>query len=354
MLMSSLNCGCLYCVEIFQIQLLTKSDGHPNVVRYYATEEVGQFVHLVLERCEGTLAAEIAACAKRRDAAARSINSAKRGWAIAMVRAPPPSDPTKRFLFELAQGVAHLHHMRIIHRDLKPQNVLLAEISSEDASVDAPSRRYVEHHKLGVRWRAKISDMGLSKQLGEEGSSFSTSLPINPLSKQTALDGMLLAAAGPTDSSSARAVGTSGWQAPEVLRLTATGRQFLESRDAFDEGQWTTVRARGVALTAEQSDDVARRTRSVDVWGLGCVMFHVIHAGGHPFGSEVERNSNILTHYPRDLALIEHLPEAHSLISAMIDPNPNNRPKARQVCEHPFFWSDATRLSFFQVCTQLI
>jgi serine/threonine-protein kinase/endoribonuclease IRE1 len=52
-------------------------------------------------------------------------------------------------LADIAAGLAALHQRQIVHRDLKPHNVLLTEAG-----------------------RAKLSDMGLSKQLVSEQSSF--------------------------------------------------------------------------------------------------------------------------------------------------------------------------------------
>lgn len=52
-------------------------------------------------------------------------------------------------LSDTAAGLAALHERQIVHRDLKPHNVLLTESG-----------------------RAKLSDMGLSKQLVSEQSSF--------------------------------------------------------------------------------------------------------------------------------------------------------------------------------------
>lgn len=52
-------------------------------------------------------------------------------------------------LADTAAGLAALHARQIVHRDLKPHNVLLTESG-----------------------RAKLSDMGLSKQLVSEQSSF--------------------------------------------------------------------------------------------------------------------------------------------------------------------------------------
>ena len=39
-----------------EIRLLISSDGHPNVVRYFAKEEHGEFIYLSLELCVKTLA----------------------------------------------------------------------------------------------------------------------------------------------------------------------------------------------------------------------------------------------------------------------------------------------------------
>merc|ERR1719235_1684624 len=68
-------------------------------------------------------------------------------------------------LSDVSKALRSLHDVGIVHRDLKPQNVLLT-----------------------AKKKAKVSDMGLSKQLHAEQSSF---------------DGT--------------GMGSSGWQAPEVL-----------------------------------------------------------------------------------------------------------------------------------------
>ena len=40
--------------------------------------------------------------------------------------------------------------------------------------------------------------------------------------------------------------------------------------------------------------ETLRRTRAVDVFALGCVLYNVLDAGGHPFGHDIVRNGNIL------------------------------------------------------------
>ena len=80
----------------------------------------------------------------------------------------------------LVSGVKYLHDSYIVHRDIKPQNVLLLRRANGDDEKNDWAKNYV----------AKLSDMGLGKQLRQQRSSWR---------------------GGGT-------VGTAGWQAPEVLR----------------------------------------------------------------------------------------------------------------------------------------
>lgn len=81
--------------------------------------------------------------------------------------------------------------------------------------------------------------------------------------------------------------GSSGWQAPEQLRHE-------------------------------------RQTRAVDIFSLGCVLFFCITGGKHPYGDSFERDVNIVNNQ-KDLFLIENIPEAADLISALLHPNPELR-----------------------------
>ncbi|KAL1547101.1 non-specific serine/threonine protein kinase [Salvia divinorum] len=104
--------------------------------------------------------------------------------------------------------------------------------------------------------------------------------------------------------------GSSGWQAPEQLRNE-------------------------------------RQTRAVDLFSLGCMLFFCLTGGKHPFGESIERDVNIVNGR-KDLFLIDHIPEATDLISGLLDPNPNMRPRAAEVMHHPLFWSSEMRLSFLR------
>ncbi|CAN1163079.1 Serine/threonine-protein kinase/endoribonuclease IRE1a [Linum perenne] len=104
--------------------------------------------------------------------------------------------------------------------------------------------------------------------------------------------------------------GSSGWQAPE---------QLLQGR----------------------------QTRAVDLFSLGCVLFFCITGGKHPFGDSIERDVNIVNDR-KDLFLIESIPEAVDLLSSLLDPIPDKRPKAEEVVDHPLFWTSEKRLTFLQ------
>ncbi|KAH9693972.1 serine/threonine-protein kinase/endoribonuclease IRE1b [Citrus sinensis] len=104
--------------------------------------------------------------------------------------------------------------------------------------------------------------------------------------------------------------GSSGWQAPE---------QLLQGR----------------------------QTRAIDLFSLGCILFFCITGGKHPYGESFERDANIVKDR-KDLFLVEHIPEAVDLFTRLLDPNPDLRPKAQNVLNHPFFWTADTRLSFLR------
>ncbi|CAI5461602.1 unnamed protein product [Closterium sp. Yama58-4] len=135
-----------------------------------------------------------------------------------------------------------------------------------------------------VRMRGKLSDMGISKRLGDGASSFDT---------MTA------------------GSGSSGWQAPEQL------------------------------------EDGSRLTKSVDMFSFGCLVFFCVSGGSHPFGEWFERDANVVAGRA-DLFPIDHVPEALDLVAALLDRDPEKRPPAHEVQRHPFFWSAEQRLAFLR------
>lgn len=229
-------------VAFKEIENLIASDRHPNIVRWYGVEQDLHFVYLSLERCACSLndLIQLHSDAPLYQFISNSSSEYK-------VRLEPikeigknidfwtkngyPSSQLLKLMRDVVSGLAHLHELGIIHRDLKPQNVLISN--------DGPLC-------------AKLSDMGISKRLHGDMSSF---------------------------SHHATGYGSSGWQAPEQL---LHGRQ----------------------------------TRAVDLFSLGCLIFFCITKGGHPFGERFERDANIVKnnydfflveHIPEAVDVFSHL-----------------------------------------------
>ncbi|XP_077247853.1 serine/threonine-protein kinase/endoribonuclease IRE1b-like isoform X3 [Tasmannia lanceolata] len=90
-----------------------------------------------------------------------------------------------------------------------------------------------------------------------------------------------------------------------------------------------------------------RQTNAVDLFSLGCVLFFCISGGGHPFGVSFDRESNIASNN-LELFLIEHIKEVVDVISCLLDPNPELRPKETTVMRHPLLWKSKKRMWFLQ------
>lgn len=289
-----------------ETRLLRESDDHPNgmfprmdrvvlslltvntVIRYFAQQQRAAFLYIALELCQASLA----------DIVQRP--NLFRELAQAGERDMPG------VLYQVANGLSHLHSLRIVHRDLKPQNIL------------------VNMGKDG-RPRLLVSDFGLCKKLEGGQSSFG--------------------------ATTAHAAGTSGWRAPELL-LDDDGpgpmSYTTDPGSSLHSGEGTGSGSVGQELFGPNS---RRVTRAIDIFSLGLVFFYVLTKGNHPFdcGDRYMREVNIrkgnYNLQPLDV-LGDFAFEAHDLIASMLRANPKERPSAREVMAHPFFWSAKKRLSF--------
>lgn len=283
-----------YDIASREIRLLTESDHHPNVIRYYCSEVTEKFLYIALELCTSTLddLIELKSDSEKLHELRKNL------------------DPIN-ILYQTALGVAHLHSMKIIHRDLKPQNILIA-----------PSLNYSQHiSDKSLPVRVLISDFGLCKKLEAGQSSFRTNIN--------------------------NASGTSGWRAPELLDENFSEPDYISDSDNT-EGSWKTTDS---PLFIDPLNK-KRLTRAIDIFSLGCIFYYVLSKGKHPFGERFMREGNVirgdfsLSDLDNSLNDRYLVIEAKNLISQMICHDPRKRPFASQILKHPLFWSIPKKLDF--------
>lgn len=204
-------------------------------------------------------------------------------------------------LYQITNGIHHLHGLRIVHRDLKPQNILV-NMSSDG------------------RPQLLVSDFGLCKKLDGGQSSFG--------------------------ATTGRAAGTTGWRAPELLIDDDAGEG-----SSMAVGESTHSGSGSLLGSVDNLTGSRRATRAIDIFSLGLVFFYVLTNGSHPFdcGDRYMREVNIRKgNYSLDLldSLGDFAFEAKDLIGAMLHKDARRRPSTRDIMAHPFFWSPKKRLAF--------
>lgn len=83
----------------------------------------------------------------------------------------------------------------------------------------------------------------------------------------------------------------------------------------------------------------------VDIFSLGCIFAYVMTGGKHPFGDHPIKRSFMIMEKKSILLVPEDLEKPYSnnisiafeLIHSMVDMEPERRPSASQVLNHPFF-----------------
>lgn len=275
-----------------EVSFLQQSEDQPNVIKYYCKQEDSHFLYIALQLCQASLFEVWEPEKARTEDRHRQLSGLK--FAI-------QQDVASK-LWQLARGLYFLHSLRIIHRDIKPQNILVAFPKPNESN--GP--------------RLVISDFGLGKNLPENVS--------------TLVD--------PTGNA-----GTSGWKAPELIS------QPKETESKHSQSQ-----------SHNGSENLPNGTtsgvkRAADIFSLGCLFFWVLTDGIHPYedenGWQQLRELNIKRDNKK-MEVLERWSDAYEpmqLITSMLEHQPENRPTALHVLNHPFFWKAEKRLAFLCDCS---
>ncbi|KAG0199934.1 bifunctional endoribonuclease/protein kinase ire1 [Mortierella sp. GBA30] len=338
-----------YDVAFHEVRLLQESDDHPNVVRYFRSEQCDRFLYIALELCSASLDDVI-----------------ERGHMQPFRDLSATLEPQK-ILYQIISGIHHLHSLKIVHRDIKPQNILIGEpkqrpkpsksamgLSTSSSLPATPSppplgssgmitsvvRANVSSSPALDLYpgRVLISDFGLCRKLENDQSSF----------HNTTMLGGRGGAGG----------GTIGWRAPECFSGLDKDDELLQvmvNGGADESSSLSSSSSQGTGVGSGTGTGKANRmTRAIDIFSAGCVFYYVLTNGEHPFGDRYSRERNILLNRP-NLEGLDSMGqegvEAKDLISKMIAHNPADRPDAFAVMHHPFFWSANKRLMFMQDCS---
>ncbi|GAM20182.1 hypothetical protein SAMD00019534_033570 [Acytostelium subglobosum LB1] len=88
-----------------------------------------------------------------------------------------------------------------------------------------------------------------------------------------------------------------------------------------------------------------RKTNSVDIFSLGCLIHFILTEGGHPFGDNIHRRVSKIIDNQFDLhQLMDDY--ATDLITQMIAHDSTMRPSIESVVHHPFFWDINKKIMF--------
>lgn len=121
------------CELIYEAYILKKIGYHPNVVEFFGLKNNDGNILLFLEFCE----------------AGSLVSYLEKLKAESEVYTSDQFEEFKQFMIDVCLGMEHIHSRNIVHRDIAARNVLLQNVDGKKV--------------------AKVSDVGLSRELEAEG-----------------------------------------------------------------------------------------------------------------------------------------------------------------------------------------
>lgn len=406
--------------EINTLIELSSDDGHANIVKYFdTTMRIGpagqttppfsasasdsesdnkkEFVYLALQLCHMTLKDFMSKVQRSRKKKLTDGSATHYNDDVVITQT------MKNALLEMANGISHLHNkFSIIHRDIKPGNILLlrnddgsrvAKRGKSSVTEDSPVVEGSEvesfdpeeefHINRIDEYTVKISDMGLSKQLSESDYDETSNLVLSSVMISKTKTNNTHSKHRHQDLS---VVGTTGWQAPELLLLkydksavdASTRLPTISDASCESTVSESTPSETSKPTSSKLATSPFEYYSSADIFSLGCVYYYFILQGEHPFGDGYEREVNIIRgshklligdgtdRSDKNLQLKIKYPDCYDLLTRMLAQDNTHmnssrdvvkcrrRPTISQVRDHPFFWSNAKRSEFLIQFSDLI
>lgn len=138
-------------------------------------------------------------------------------------------------------------------------------------------------------------------------------------------------------------LGTEGWTAPEVIKL-----KLDKTNELKEQIRSSSINKENMSNLNQEFDTSYLKSKSIDIFSLGCVFYYVLTKGKHPFGEQISRQSNIFQNKRNidELKSEDRLIE-YNLVEKMLEHNPKDRPLIDTILKHPFFWEANRQLQFF-------
>ncbi|XP_056176189.1 uncharacterized protein LOC115683628 isoform X3 [Syzygium oleosum] len=358
----------LHYVASQEIRSLTASDRDPNIVRLYGAENDQDFVYLALERC---------AC---------SLDDLIRAHSNSSKKSVFPNDPASNAIIEYKMRLDSVKGMmqdvNLWREDGHPSTLLLKLMRCRFLPVNEffslVISKFATQLLAPFDQNTELSFPHFCFKISPNSYLFFTViLTLFRVSLHFVLEKFLSLGASCQSMPSSRISVSSCWlfnyrdvssglvhlhclgiihrdlKPQSVLitkelcaKLSDMGSSKLLPGDTSALGNHVTDCGSPGLQTPEQLCP-AHQACSVDVFGLGCILFFCVTGGRHPFGDNLKGDSNIKEN-TIDLSPVEFLPEAADLCTHLLNPNPILRPKAVEVLHHPLFWNSKMRLSFLR------